>query len=76
MNKWNYRYFRLAQETASWSKDPNRKVGAVIIGDKGQIKSQGYYTPIDANPNWSETGKLALEMFAEAGIICEFVERT
>ena len=42
MNKWNYRYFRLAQETASWSKDPNRKVGAVIIGDKGQIKSQGY----------------------------------
>ena len=148
MNKWNYRYFRLAQETASWSKDPNRKVGAVIIGDKGQIKSQGYNgfprgidddieryndkiikykyvihaeanavynalhngtsvlgdtmyvtglpvchecakaiiqvgikkvyydTPIDANPNWSETGKLALEMFAEAGIICEFVEKT
>ena len=36
MNKWNYRYFRLAQET----------------------------------------GKLALEMFEEAGIICEFVERT
>ncbi len=39
------------------------------------IKKVYYDTPIDTNPNWSETGKLALEMFAEAGIICEFVER-
>lgn len=148
MNKWYERYFRIAKETASWSKDPSRKVGAVIIGDKGQIKSQGYNgfprdiadtderlndrptkykyvihaeanavynalhngtsvvgdtiyvtglpvchecakaiiqvgikkvvydTPIDGNENWTETGKLALEMFSEAGVSCEFVERT
>ena len=42
MTKWDERYIRVAKETASWSKDPSRKIGAVIIGDKGQIKSQGY----------------------------------
>jgi dCMP deaminase len=42
MNKWYKRYFNIAKETASWSKDPSRKIGAVIIGEKGQIQSQGY----------------------------------
>lgn len=42
MNKWAERYFNIAKETANWSKDPSRKIGAVIVGKKGQIKSQGY----------------------------------
>jgi len=42
MDIWIERYFNIAKETASWSKDPTRKIGAVIIGNKGQIKSQGY----------------------------------
>ncbi len=42
MDKWTKRYFNMAKETASWSKDPSRQIGAVIIGDKGQIKSHGY----------------------------------
>lgn len=36
------RYIKLAKEIASWSKDPSTKVGAVIVGSKGQIVSQGY----------------------------------
>ncbi len=32
----------MAKEVAQWSKDPNTKVGAVAVGDKGQILSQGY----------------------------------
>lgn len=36
------RYIKLAKEIASWSKDSNTKVGAIIVGDKGQIVSQGY----------------------------------
>jgi dCMP deaminase len=40
--KWEERYLAIAKEVASWSKDPSTKVGAVIIGDKGQILSQGY----------------------------------
>ena len=41
-NKWNERYMAIAKDVASWSKDPNTKVGAVAVGDKGQILSQGY----------------------------------
>jgi dCMP deaminase len=32
----------MAKEIASWSKDPNTQVGAIAVGDKGQILSQGY----------------------------------
>ena len=41
-NKWYKRYLKLATEVAEWSKDPNTKVGAVIVGAKGQILTQGY----------------------------------
>ena len=27
----------LADQVSSWSKDPSTKVGAIIVGDKGQI---------------------------------------
>ena len=42
INKWNKRYLSLAKEVSEWSKDPNTKVGAVVVGSKGQILSQGY----------------------------------
>jgi len=40
--KWADRYLRIAKEVSTWSKDDSTKVGAVIIGNKGQIVSQGY----------------------------------
>lgn len=40
--KWNERYMQMAKEVSLWSKDPNTKVGAIAVGDKGQILSQGY----------------------------------
>lgn len=40
--KWIKRYLKLAQEVSTWSKDPSTKVGAVIVGNNGQIISQGY----------------------------------
>jgi dCMP deaminase len=40
--KWQKRYLELAREVSTWSKDPSRKIGAVVVGDKGQILSQGY----------------------------------
>jgi dCMP deaminase len=40
--KWNKRYSDLAKQIAYWSKDPSRKIGAVAVGDKGQILAQGY----------------------------------
>lgn len=42
INKWYIRYLKLAQEVATWSKDPSTQVGAVVVGSKGQILSQGY----------------------------------
>lgn len=40
--KWVSRYFEIAGLVGTWSKDPSTKVGAIIVGDKGQIISQGY----------------------------------
>lgn len=42
MSNWEERYLDLAKQISGWSKDPSRQIGAVIVGDKGQIISQGY----------------------------------
>jgi dCMP deaminase len=39
---WDGRYVALAREISSWSKDPSTQCGAVIVGDSGQVLSQGY----------------------------------
>lgn len=41
-NKWDIRYLELAKQLSTWSKDPSSKIGAVAIGDKGQVLSCGY----------------------------------
>ena len=40
--KWEKRYLEIARQVAGWSKDPSRKIGAVIVGNQGQIISQGF----------------------------------
>lgn len=40
--KWDQRYLRLAYEVSHWSKDPSSKIGAVTVGSKGQVLSQGF----------------------------------
>lgn len=42
MNKWSERYLNLAKEISTWSKDPSKKIGAVAVGTKGQVLSQGF----------------------------------
>lgn len=42
MHKWENRYISLAKEISTWSKDPSRKIGAVAIGENGQVLAQGY----------------------------------
>lgn len=39
---WHIRYLQLAKQVSTWSKDPSTKVGAVVIGSKGQVLSTGY----------------------------------
>lgn len=42
LTKWDNRFFKLALEVATWSKDPNKQVGAVIISEDKKEISYGY----------------------------------
>lgn len=41
-SKWNNRYLDMAALVGSWSMDPSSKIGAVAVGEDGQILSTGY----------------------------------
>lgn len=40
--KWDRRFFELAKEVASWSKDPEKQVGAVIVSPDARSITLGY----------------------------------
>jgi dCMP deaminase len=42
LDKWDNRYLSLAKEVATWSKDPSSQVGAVTVGAKKEVLSQGF----------------------------------
>ena len=42
LNKWDERYLALAKEISTWSKDPSTQVGAVTVGSKKEVLSQGF----------------------------------
>lgn len=42
MYDWHRRYLRLADSIANWSKDPSSQIGAIAVGEKGQVLSQGF----------------------------------
>ncbi|OOY09810.1 hypothetical protein BMI89_03085 [Thioclava sp. F36-7] len=42
MRKWDTRFIEIAQNISSWSEDPSRKVGAVIVNPSNAIISTGY----------------------------------
>lgn len=39
--KWHVRFLRLAQEVATWSKDPSTQVGCVLVRNR-RVVSTGY----------------------------------
>lgn len=39
---WDYRFLQLAETVSSWSKDPSRKVGSVIVDSNRRVVSLGY----------------------------------
>lgn len=41
-DKWELRYLQLARDISNWSRDPSRKIGAIAVGQHGQILAQGY----------------------------------
>jgi dCMP deaminase len=42
IDKWDKRYLEIAKQVSTWSKDPSTQVGAITVGQKGQILSTGF----------------------------------
>ena len=42
MKKWDLKFIEQARLVADWSKDTNRKNGAIIVNDDNIVLSQGY----------------------------------
>lgn len=42
MSKWDKRFMEKASEIASWSKDTNTKVGAIVVDEDKIILTSGY----------------------------------
>ncbi len=42
IDKWDQRFINLARLVSSWSKDPRKKVGAVITNPNRSVASLGY----------------------------------
>ncbi len=74
LDKWDKRYLALAAEVATWSKDPSTQVGAVTVGSKKEVLSQGFngfprgITDSDERYNDRET-KYKLVVHAEMNAI-------
>ena len=71
---WDRRFMRVAEEVATWSKDPNTKVGAVIVNLGGKILAAGYNgfpRGVDDNPARYEDrdAKYAFVVHAELNAI-------
>jgi dCMP deaminase len=41
-DKWDRRFLALAEQVASWSKDPSTKIGAVLVDPDRRIVGTGY----------------------------------
>ncbi len=42
IGKWDWRFLRLADHIAQWSKDPSTKVGAVVVDTDRRVMGIGY----------------------------------
>lgn len=74
VNKWHKRFMKLANEVASWSKDPDSKVGAVLISPDKTKVSYGYNgfprsLPDSEDLLIDKDTKLALTVHAELNCI-------
>lgn len=73
-SKWDERFMMMAEMVASWSKDPARKVGAVIVTFERVVLGVGYngfprHVRDTAERLENETMKLRLVVHAETNAI-------
>lgn len=73
LNRWDRRFVQLAQHVAGWSKDPSKKVGAVLVGADRRDVALGYngFPPgiRDDDRLEDRETKLKLVMHAERNVL-------
>jgi dCMP deaminase len=52
-DKWDRRFLALAEQVASWSKDPKVQVGAVLADDRNRVVGIGYNGFPDKFPDYA-----------------------
>ena len=65
MTKWDLRYLTVAQLVSSWSKDPEVKVGCVLVNGKNRIIATGFNGPPAHMDNLKAEDRLAVTVHAE-----------
>lgn len=64
--KWDTRFLKLAVEISTWSKDPTRKVGCVIVNQDMKVRSIGY----NGFPTWfNDDAMLSLSKHEKSDLI-------
>jgi len=68
LSKWDSRYLQMAELVASWSKDPNAKVGAVIVRDNRVVATgfNGFPSEVLDNDDRLENKEQKLAMVVHA----------
>lgn len=72
IQKWDKRFLAMASLVATWSKDPKRQVGCVIVDENRRVVATGYNglpTQLDSIKNVSNELKNALTIHAEVNCI-------
>lgn len=54
-DEWNRRFLNLALEVSTWSKDPTRPVGCVIVNRDKKVRSLGY----NGFPSWFDDNAIS-----------------
>ena len=67
-DKWHYRFIRIAREISTWSKDPSKQIGAIIVKDKRILATgyNGFPKGIDDAPEKYEDRELKYELVVHA----------
>jgi len=71
MDKWDYRFLKLARLVGGWSKDPSRKVGAVIVDESRRVISVGYNgfaAGVEDSPDRYDNREIKYEMIIHAEV--------
>ena len=69
--KWHRRFLKLAKGIASWSKDPNKRVGCILVDENNRLISTGFNGPPRGFDTFSQEDKLKVTIHAEINALLD-----